>query len=810
MKKILALTVSALILNCTFVSAKKIKLTAPETQPRTELKIADKFFAESYFYTAAEHYRDVVRQDSTNRQGIYGLAVSLLMARDYTNSEVFFRLFFDQKPGEKANNKKWNDEDRILFNKAEYYFGDVLHRNGKYDEAEKHLNKFAQSYVAKDSTDNLRKLALLQVAGCEFAKNGTKAKIKFYNAGPGVNKAYNQGAPFAVNENEIYYSGLKNSKDTLIFVDGPKPQPIYVLKHSVKEGNSWSEGQIVANKDINTEGYNVGNGTFNKTMSRFYFTKCTDVDDNRSLCNIFVADYSNGQFNNVTRLPETVNAKEKYTSTQPAVRTADDGTEMVYFVSDKPGGSGGLDIWYTSRLENGDFKPAIHVNGGINTAGDEVTPYWDDSTRTLYFSSNGLPGYGGFDIFRSTEKDDLSWSTPENLGKPINTGSDDLYYSRGLDQTNGFFVSNREGGVPLNGIKTASDDIYYWTNFRFAVEGKAMKEDGATLSDATFKLYRKMPDGTKVLVSVQDGPMGSAHTPGGSSSGNGGNNGGNGGGNGGNNATASTGGGNGSYFFKMDPESDYVVEVDRPGMQPKMEEVTTRGLPDEDTIKENIFTRRAMYTVKGVVIEEGKTDQLSDVAIQLIEVSDNGLQQTANATKSNPAYMLDVDMEKNYKLVLRKEGYFTKTIDLSTKGLGAIDTIHKDLSIAKLELNKTYALQNVLYEFGKSTLTENSKAVLDNLYQILVENPSFIIELSSHTDGIGSDEGNMKLSQARAESCVAYLISKGIAKDRMVAKGYGKTRPKVPNTTEDGKDDPAGRAINRRTEFQIIGIKKNQ
>ena len=203
-------------------------------------------------------------------------------------------------------------------------------------------------------------------------------------------------------------------------------------------------------------------------------------------------------------------------------------------------------------------------------------------------------------------------------------------------------------------------------------------------------------------------------------------------------------------------------------------------------------------------------DGLSDVSVELIEVSPNGMQKTNNLMKSNPYYTFDLDMDKNYKIVLRKEGYFAKTTDLSTSGLGNIDTIRKDLAIAKLELNKSYTLQNVLYEFGKSTLTENSKAVLDNLYQILVENPSFIIELSSHTDGIGSDEGNMKLSQARAESCVAYLISKGVAKDRMVAKGYGKSKPKVPNTTEDGKDDPAGRAINRRTEFQIIGIKKTQ
>ena len=177
---------------------------------------------------------------------------------------------------------------------------------------------------------------------------------------------------------------------------------------------------------------------------------------------------------------------------------------------------------------------------------------------------------------------------------------------------------------------------------------------------------------------------------------------------------------------------------------------------------------------------------------------------------SNPFYYFDVEMNRNYKIIARKEGYFAKTVDFSSFGLGNVDTVRKDIAIAKLELNKTYTLQNVLYEFGKATLTENSKLVLDNLYQIMVENPGFVIELSAHTDAIGSDAANLKLSQARAESCVSYLVSKGITKDRMVAKGYGESKPKVPNMTEDGKDDPAGRAINRRTEFQIIGLKKEQ
>jgi outer membrane protein OmpA-like peptidoglycan-associated protein len=709
-----------------------------------------------------------------------------------------------------------------LFNKGEYYYGVVLHRNGKNDEAIEHLNKFAKSYVPKEeknSTDNFKKLAQLEIAGCEFAKSAPKAKVKFYNAGPGVNKPYTEGAPYGIGETDLYYTSLRQDAltgtDSLIFVHGPKAKPIYQIMHSKLVDNKWTKGTAIDNKDINDPNYNVANGTFNRSQTRFYFTKCLDMDDNRSLCNIYVSDYSNGKFSNVQRLPETVNSKEAYTATQPTVRTGTDGSEIIYFSSDRPGGAGGFDIWYTTRLNNGDFKEAAVVKGPINTAGDEITPFFNDSTGTLYFSSNGLPGLGGFDIFKSTENADLSWSEPVNMGAPINTGADDLYYTRSTDQTNGFLVSNRVGSVPLNNIKTASDDIFYWTNFRFAVEGVAMKEGegSGTLTDATFKLYKKMPDGSKVLVSVQ-APRSSTSATGSNTAGGGNTSGGNTSGG----STASTGGATGAfdanapgaYFFKLEPESDYQVVVEREGFQPRVENVTTKGLPDEDTLKENIFTRKAMYAVKGLVIEEGKPGGLKDANVELVEIYPNGMEKTVYYAKSDPNYAFDVEMNKNYKLITRKEGYFTNTATLSTSGLGTLDTIRKDLTITKLELNKAYTLQNVLYEFGKATLTENSKTVLDNLYQILVENPAFIIELSSHTDAIGSDVANMKLSQARAESCVEYLIGKGIAKDRLIAKGYGKTKPKVPNTTEDGKDDPAGRAINRRTEFQIIGLKKSQ
>ena len=94
--------------------------------------------------------------------------------------------------------------------------------------------------------------------------------------------------------------------------------------------------------------------------------------------------------------------------------------------------------------------------------------------------------------------------------------------------------------------------------------------------------------------------------------------------------------------------------------------------------------------------------------------------------------------------------------------------------------------------------------MLDTLYDILRENPSFVIELASHTDGKGSDPYNLRLSQARAQSCVDYLIKKGIDRHRMNPVGYGMRKPIAPNKNEDGSDNPDGRALNRRTEFKIV------
>jgi len=128
-----------------------------------------------------------------------------------------------------------------------------------------------------------------------------------------------------------------------------------------------------------------------------------------------------------------------------------------------------------------------------------------------------------------------------------------------------------------------------------------------------------------------------------------------------------------------------------------------------------------------------------------------------------------------------------------------------------LEKNKAYRLNNIYYDFDKSDLRPESKATLDTLYNILIENPLIIIELSSHTDTRGSDAYNLNLSQKRAESCVNYLINeRGISKDRITAKGYGETKTlddcsKYTDCPQDQSGDCACHQLNRRTEFKVIG-----
>lgn len=761
----------ALLLAC--VSAAGFAQTdqSRSTSYKRDLKIADRLYAESVFYSASEYYKEALRKKPDNRYAMYWLGLSSLMARDYLQAELFLERFFKYKPGPKEKAKKLEKENVQYFSKASLYYGMVLHRNGKYEEALGRLNDFVKTYASAEEGESLRRLAQAEIKGCEFSINAPSSKSKLQLLPEPINGAYTEFAPWPMGENQILYS--KINEDTLVFFKGRKAgaaSDIYIA--SKDESGKWTDSKQESLRD--EKKYIIGNGAFNKAGNRFYFTKCLEMDDDKALCNLFCATFQNGTFGDVKSLPAPIN-DPRFTSTQPAVREGQDGQELVYFVSDRPGGKGGYDLWYFIRTRSGDFKGPNVLNAPINSPGDEITPFFDDSTQTLWFSSNGHPGLGGLDVFKVKALPDPGWGEIVNAGKGINSGADDLYYRKPSESETGYLCSNREGSTPLNKILTGSDDIFTVKDFRYAVQGMLYRDGMGgpePIAGGDYQLYLKKDDGSRTqIIAINNGEKS-------------------------------------TYLFSLSPDADYEIEVQKQGYKPGKLSVSTKGIEEEDTLIGNIRLSKGEYIFAGSVFQDGNPNlKLEGAIATIVELGPDGSETIVGIKEldAKSGFAIPLEADKKFRVVMRKPGYFANTYTLSTAGLGNVDSLKKDMALSLIEKNKSYALKNILYDFNKASLTQTAMGVLDTLHQIMTENPTFIIELSSHTDSKGEDNYNMKLSQKRAESCVTYLVSKGIPANRMKAMGYGETKPLVPNQKQDGKDDPDGRALNRRTEFKITG-----
>jgi outer membrane protein OmpA-like peptidoglycan-associated protein len=153
---------------------------------------------------------------------------------------------------------------------------------------------------------------------------------------------------------------------------------------------------------------------------------------------------------------------------------------------------------------------------------------------------------------------------------------------------------------------------------------------------------------------------------------------------------------------------------------------------------------------------------------------------------------------KNYGISVNKQDYLFHSENFDIPEDAVAKQIKKDILLKKVEVGTRIVLNNIFYDFNKATLRPESEAELDRLYKLLNENPTLKIEISGHTDNVGSASYNQKLSESRAKSVVNYLLDKGTDNTRLTFKGYGFNRPIAGNDTEEGRQQ------NRRTEFEIL------
>lgn len=222
----------------------------------------------------------------------------------------------------------------------------------------------------------------------------------------------------------------------------------------------------------------------------------------------------------------------------------------------------------------------------------------------------------------------------------------------------------------------------------------------------------------------------------------------------------------------------------------------------------SIQKRRVPKMTTGRVVDCETGEVISDVKI----VSTDKAAKVVNEqnTDGSGAYKFFLDDYATLKIAASVEGYYPKEISSDNTSTENDSTYNADICLTKIpvevpeiEVDKPVVLENVLYDFNKATLKPSSYPNLDTLVNLMNKYPNMAIELGAHTDNVGSDKYNQSLSEKRAQSVVAYLISKGIDKDRLTAVGYGESKPVAPNRV-NGKDNPEGRAKNRRTEFKIL------
>jgi len=545
-----------------------------------------------------------------------------------------------------------------------FYLGELYFLKADYKNAMRCYAVFKQ-FPENDQLILIK--ADLGIRSAAMAMKGLENPVPFapINLGSGVNSEFDE-----------YYPVLTADGATLLFtrllVNERKDHQQEDFFMSQLKDNVWIPCTSV--KEINT-GANEGAPTLSADGQILIFTACEAADGDYGplrtglgSCDLFYSQKTGVKWSQAKNLGSNINSGEW--DSQPSF-SADGKT--LYYVRGKRSARGIVDkdIWQSTLDDNGQWSKARKIMGEVNTAFEEESVFIHPDGRTLYFSSNGHPGFGGMDIFVSHMEADGSWADPVNLGYPINTAADENSLLVGPTGNIAYFASDRPGG--MGGL-----DLY-----------------GFELHDAV----------RPVAVSYAKG-----------------------------------------------------------------------------TVRDALSFKKLEAKFELIDLETGK---------QVIQSFSDPL---------TGEFLVSLPVGKNYALNVSRPGYLFYSYHFAMTANTNNEPYQLDVRLAKQEVGQKVVLNNVFFDTGSTELKPESEAELNKLADFMKNNATLRVEIGGHTDDVGKEVDNQKLSEGRAKAVKAYLEKSGITPERLTAVGYGMSKPMVTNKT------PEGRAQNRRTEFVIMGI----
>ena len=649
---------------------------------------------------------------------------------------------------------------------AYYYLGMCYHLDEKLDKARANYQEFL---LLSGKKSPLIEMAELKLQQCEIAQglidNPKTAIVK--NIGQKVNTDKPEYAPVvSLDGTSLYFTSRRGWDDnsTDEFKDpmlNNYPEDIYVSYLDFE--NEWTSPEKLAFCENKYNEATIAVSSDERTI--FVYQDATGGGD------IYYSDFSDNKFNQLAKLKyNDVNTD----SWETHCTLTPDGQNM-YFVSDREGGFGGRDIYRIVKLPNGDWSEAQNMGPGINTPYDEDSPFIAVNNKTLYFSSNGPKSMGGFDVFVSFRDENNSWSTPVNMGYPINSAGDDIFYTTTIDGLKGYLSSFRKGGHGEKDIYEIQND-YLGNRPISSLRGLISTIDGKPIpANVTVNLTCKTcknEDRQTIFPRIK----------------------------------------NGAFFAVLDRCSDYVLNIEDGDRVLKTMEFNTLCNAENEEIEKNYVL--GSYTLAGTVSNDKSLALLENASVEFINKEGEVIESFM--TDANGAFVSALLDKKEFgdkiafDIRVKKEDYLTQTFKLDTV-LGMEPHIQLDYLIATTEIGTdigaVFDLNPIYFDLNKSNIRPDAAIELDKIVKILNENPSIRIELGSHTDCRASKAYNKSLSNRRAISSAKYVQSKIDDPKRIYGKGYGESQlvndcgcegAVVSDCSEDEHQ------ANRRTEFKIV------
>ena len=415
---------------------------------QSNIEQGDEAFKYGYYKTAADHYRAEYRKNA-NPTVAYKIAESYRLSNDYARAIRYYSVVEQSSSA-------------AIYPHLDYFLASMYRMAGYADSA----MYFYQRYLRTANNEQLETRARQELRACQWVidtQDSTKADESTYaynvkHESKNINTEYSESGAVLIGDSLLLFSSMREiskpgSKDAI--------QSDLVLMQLFQADFSGSEPNkaVLNNWGLNQKEKHSCNAAYDPIHQNIYFTIC-DADDFSNIpCKIYVSHRNKGKWQKPRLVGGDININGT-SSTHPAVGYLPDSTAILYFVSDRSGGLGGFDIWYSVINDGKNPAKAVNLGTPVNTVGNEITPFYDNISGQLYFSSDWHLGFGGYDVFRSQGNRDF-WQEPVNLGPSLNSPANDLYFSVNEDSRSGYLTSNRRGSFFVSD-NTCCNDIYSW------------------------------------------------------------------------------------------------------------------------------------------------------------------------------------------------------------------------------------------------------------------------------------------------------------------------------------------------------------